>query len=84
MKKRIDSEQIFNTFLSYTKINTTSIDGSSQLPSCENQYKLAEYVVSQFTDIPGVSTNIKENAIATIHLPANTLNAPSIVFFCTS
>lgn len=81
MKKRIDSEQIFNTFLSYTKINTTSIDGSSQLPSCENQYKLAEYVVSQFTDIPGVSTNIKENAIATIHLPANTLNAPSIVFF---
>ncbi|EBF8384184.1 peptidase T [Salmonella enterica subsp. enterica] len=70
-----------DTFLSYTKINTTSVEGSTQLPSCENQYKLAEYVVSQFTDIPGVSTNIKENAITTIHLPANNPHAPSIVFF---
>ncbi|EJB5951685.1 peptidase T [Escherichia coli] len=61
--------------------NTTSVEGSTQLPSCENQYKLAEYVVSQFTDIPGVSTNIKENAITTIHLPANNPHAPSIVFF---
>lgn len=74
-------EQIVDTFLSYTKINTTSVEGSTQLPSCENQYKLAEYVVSQFTDIPGVSTNIKENAITTIHLPANNPHAPSIVFF---
>ncbi|HHG9551434.1 peptidase T [Escherichia coli] len=81
MKKRIDLEQIVDTFLSYTKINTTSVEGSTQLPSCENQYKLAEYVVSQFTDIPGVSTNIKENAITTIHLPANNPHAPSIVFF---
>ncbi|EKQ3502070.1 peptidase T [Escherichia coli] len=81
MKKRIDLEQIVDTFLSYTKINTTSVEGSTQLPSCENQYKLAEYVVSQFTDIPGVRTNIKENAITTIHLPANNPHAPSIVFF---
>lgn len=81
MKKRIDLEQIVDTFLSYTKINTTSVEGSTQLPSCENQYKLAEYVVSQFTDIPGVRTNIKENAITTIHLPANNPHVPSIVFF---
>lgn len=81
MKKRIDLEQIVDTFLSYTKINTTSVEGSTQLPSCENQYKLAEYVVSQFTDIPSVRTNIKENAITTIHLPANNPHAPSIVFF---
>lgn len=81
MKNRIDTDQITETFMSYTKINTTSVDGSKELPSCENQYKLAEYVASQFTDIPGVNTNIKENAITTIHLPANTPNAPSIVFF---
>ncbi|EFC7755316.1 peptidase T [Escherichia coli] len=81
MKKRIDLEQIIETFLFYTKINTTSVDGSKELPSCKNQYKLAEYVVSQFSDVPGVQTNIKENAIATIHLPANIPDAPSIVFF---
>lgn len=81
MKKRIDLEKIIETFLYYTKINTTSVDGSKELPSCKNQYKLAEYVVSQFSDVPEVQTSIKENAIATIHLPANIPDAPSIVFF---
>ncbi|WP_212737548.1 peptidase T, partial [Escherichia coli] len=74
-------EKIIETFLYYTKINTTSVDGSKELPSCKNQYKLAEYVVSQFSDVPEVQTSIKENAIATIHLPANIPDAPSIVFF---
>ncbi|MED8231992.1 hypothetical protein Q5485_17285 [Escherichia coli] len=78
MKKRIDLEKIIETFLYYTKINTTSVDGSKELPSCKNQYKLAEYVVNQFSDVPEVQTSIKENAIATIHLPANIPDAPWI------
>ena len=81
MKNRIDAEQITNTFLSYTKINTTSVADAGQLPSCKNQYKLAEYVVRQFADIPEVTTEIKENAITIIHLPANASSVPSVVFF---
>ncbi|EJM1769856.1 peptidase T [Escherichia albertii] len=81
MKNRIDVDQITKTFMSYTEINTTSVAGNRKLPSCDNQYKLAQYIVSQFADIPGVNINIKENAITTIHLPANNHHAPSIVFF---
>lgn len=81
MKKRIDSDKITKTFLEYTLINTTSVPTSQNLPSSENQFKLAQHVVSQFAHHAGVSVEIKDNAITTITLPANISNAPSIVFF---
>lgn len=81
MKRRIDTDKIVNTFLEYTLINTTADPASSELPSSNNQYKLAQYVISQFSEVDGVSIDIKHNAITTIMLPANKPDAPSIVFF---
>lgn len=69
MKKRIDSDKITKTFLEYTLINTTSVPTSQNLPSSENQFKLAQHVVSQFAHHAGVSVEIKDNAITTITLP---------------
>lgn len=81
MKKRIDIERITNTFLKYTLINTTSDPTSQNLPSNDNQYKLAQYVANQFSGFAGVTIDVKRNAITTITLPANTAGVPSIVFF---
>ncbi|ECU9385495.1 TPA: peptidase T [Salmonella enterica subsp. diarizonae serovar 61:l,v:z35] len=81
MKQRINAEHIINTFLNYTRFNTTSVPGSPHLPSCENQYLLAKYVVGQFSDITSLETNIKDNAITKLTLPANYPDSPAIVFF---
>ncbi|EAO5287077.1 peptidase T [Salmonella enterica] len=81
MKQRINAEQITATFLGYTVINTTSVPSSPTLPSCDNQYKLAQQVAGQFSDIRSVRTDIQGNAITTITLPANCPDCPAIVFF---
>ncbi|EAA1976005.1 peptidase T, partial [Salmonella enterica subsp. enterica] len=81
MKNRIDIEKITNTFLEYTLINTTSDPSNQNLPSNDNQYKLAQYVANQFSELAGVTIDVKSNAITTITLPANTAGVPSIVFF---
>lgn len=81
MKKRIDSDKITKTFLEYTLINTTSVPTSQNLPSSDNQFKLAQHVANQFAHHTGVTVDINHHAITTITLPANIANAPSIVFF---
>ncbi|HAT1685169.1 TPA: peptidase T [Klebsiella oxytoca] len=81
MKQRISTEQITERFLGYTLFNTTSVPGSPHLPSCENQYRLAQHVVSQFSDIRSVSADIRDNAITTLTLPATHPGCPAIVFF---
>ncbi|EBR4458241.1 peptidase T [Salmonella enterica] len=81
MEKRINAEEILSTFLEYTKINTTSDPASQTLPSSDNQYKLAQHVINQFSGLDGIAIDIKSNAITKISLPANTTNTPSIVFF---
>ncbi|HHR3897981.1 TPA: peptidase T [Salmonella enterica] len=81
MKNRIATEKITNTFLEYTLINTTSNPTSQELPSNNNQYKLAQQVANQFAGCEGVTIDIKSNAITTITLPANMADVPSIVFF---
>lgn len=77
----VDIKQITDTFLKYTKINTTSVPTETKLPSCENQFKLAELVVSDFSGLDGVTTKILDNAITIITLEKNSDNFPSIVYF---
>ncbi|EIZ2110426.1 peptidase T [Salmonella enterica] len=81
MKQRINAEHITETFLGYTLINTTSVPSSPDLPSCDNQYRLAQLVAGQFSEVSSIRTDIRENAITTITLPANRSGCPAIVFF---
>ena len=78
---RINTRQITDLFLNYTKINTTSDSKSMQLPSSQNQYKLAQLVAKELMDAGASHVDIQDNAITTIRLDANQKNAPSIVFF---
>lgn len=81
MNKRINVEQIVDTFLACTRINTTAVATSQTLPSSENQLKLAKLVASYFADCEAVRVTINDNAITTLTLPANKPGLPSIVFF---
>lgn len=81
MKQRISAEHITETFLGYTLINTTSVPSSPDLPGCDNQYRLAQLVAGQFSEVSSIRTDIRENAITTIILPANHSGCPAIVFF---
>ncbi|QPR53268.1 peptidase T [Aeromonas allosaccharophila] len=81
MSPRINLEQIIDTFLACTRINTTAIASKQTLPSCENQLKLAELVASYFADNENISTTINSNAITKITLSGNKTGLPSIVFF---
>lgn len=81
MTTRINADQIINTFIRYTTINTTSVADNQQLPSCENQYKLAQLVADEFATESAVETTINDNAITVLSLAANNPEMPSIVFF---
>lgn len=81
MTIRINADNIIDTFIRYTKINTTSVTDNQQLPSCENQYKLAQQVASEFAAESAVETTIHDNAITILSLSANSPEMPSIVFF---
>lgn len=81
MTIRINADQIIDTFIRYTTINTTSVPENNQLPSCENQYKLAQLVVSEFSNVNTVETSINANAITVLSLAANSPEMPSIAFF---
>lgn len=81
MTIRINADNIIDTFIRYTKINTTSVTDNQQLPSCENQYKLAQQVASEFAAESAVETTINDNAITVLSLAANSPEMPSIVFF---
>lgn len=81
MTIRINTDNIIDTFIRYTKINTTSVPENQQLPSCENQYKLAQQVASEFAAESAVETTIHDNAITVLSLSANSPKMPSIVFF---
>ncbi len=81
MTIRINADNIIDTFIRYTKINTTSVPDNQQLPSCENQYKLAQQVASEFAAESAVETTIHDNAITVLSLSANSPEMPSIVFF---
>lgn len=63
MKQRINAEHITETFLGYTLINTTSVPSSPDLPSCDNQYRLAQLVAGEFSEVSSIRTDIRENAI---------------------
>ena len=78
---RISTQEITDIFLNYTKINTTSDASSVQLPSSQNQYKLAQLVAKELMDAGCTDVDIQDNAITTIRLAANQKKAPSIVFF---
>ncbi len=78
---RIKTPQITNTFLRYTKINTTSIASATHLPSSDNQYKLAQLVANDLKIAGCTDIDIQENAITIISLDANAESLPSIVFF---
>ncbi|MEW7312184.1 peptidase T [Buttiauxella gaviniae] len=81
MTIRINANQIIDTFIRYTTINTTSVPENQHLPSCENQYKLAQLVAGEFAAESTVETTINDNAITVLSLPANCTGMPSIVFF---
>lgn len=81
MTTRINADQIINTFIRYTTINTTSVADNQHLPSCENQYKLAQLVADEFATESAVETTINDNAITVLSLAANNPEMPSIVFF---
>ena len=81
MTTRINADQIINTFIRYTTINTTSVADNQHLPSCENQYKLAQLVAGEFATESAVETTINDNAITVLSLAANNPEMPSIVFF---
>lgn len=81
MTTRINADQIIDTFIRYTKINTTSVPDNQHLPSCDNQYKLAQLVASDFATENAVKTTINDNAITVLSLAANSPAMPSIVFF---
>lgn len=81
MTRRINADNIIDTFIRYTKINTTSVPDNQQLPSCENQFKLAQLVASEFAAECAVETIIHDNAITVLSLSANCPEMPAIVFF---
>ncbi|WP_151993205.1 peptidase T [Buttiauxella massiliensis] len=81
MTTHINADQIINTFIRYTTINTTSVADNQHLPSCENQYKLAQLVADEFATESAVETTINDNAITVLSLAANNPEMPSIVFF---
>ncbi|SUW62373.1 Peptidase T [Buttiauxella agrestis] len=81
MTIRINADQIIDTFIRYTKINTTSVPDNLQLPSCENQYQLAQLVASEFADVSDIQATVHDNAITVLSLPANSPDMPAIVFF---
>lgn len=81
MVNRIETGNITDSFLKYTRINTTGVPGSSHLPSCDNQYLLAQKVAAQFADDSNIAVQVQDNAITTITLAARNSELPSIVFF---
>ncbi|MCS2162354.1 peptidase T [Scandinavium sp. H11S7] len=81
MKTRIDAEQIVNTFLGYTTINTTAEPGNPHLPSSDNQRQLAQRVADELSSTGSVKAQVADNAITTLSLAANCPEMPAIVFF---
>lgn len=74
---------IVQRFMAYTKINTTSLPANAGkiLPSSEGQKELAKLVAVELKELGLSDIKIRENAITTAVLKANTENAPSIALF---
>ncbi|MGF1869919.1 peptidase T [Photobacterium indicum] len=79
--QRIKTLQITDTFLNYTKINTTAVPSATHLPSSANQHILAQIVAKDLMAVGCTDIDIQSNAITTIRLDANKEGLPSIVFF---
>ena len=77
MNYELDAERLVKRFTAYAQINTASDERSTQLPSSEGQWQLAEYLKNELTALGLTGVKVTDKCYVLAELPANT-EAPVI------
>lgn len=79
MKYELNAEYLVKRFTAYAKINTASDERSTQLPSSQGQWQLAEYLKNELTELGLANVHITDKCYVLAELPANTDEAAPII-----
>lgn len=79
MNYELDAEHLVKRFTAYAQINTASDERSTQQPSSEGQWQLAEYLKNELNALGLTGVKVTDKCYVLAELPANTEDAAPVI-----
>lgn len=79
MNYELDVEHLVKRFTAYAQINTASDERSTQQPSSEGQWQLAEYLKNELNALGLTGVKVTDKCYVLAELPANTEDAAPVI-----
>lgn len=79
MNYELDAEHLVKRFTAYAQINTASDERSTQQPSSEGQWQLAEYLKNELNALGLTGVKVTDKCYVLAGLPANTEVAAPVI-----
>lgn len=79
MNYELDAEHLVKRFTAYAQINTASDERSTQQPSSEGQWQLAEYLKNELNALGLTGVKVTDKCYVLAELPTNTEDAAPVI-----